>query len=256
MLQIHYNKNTNCAYVLLPFQRNQDVIQVRTDVGDARYVVSVVDGFNFRDKIHGNAAGRQAATFVANNFGVQFMHAKGKSYFEKAKRASIMLDTLFIEKFPKYVSAVGSFLFHFQKEDVIVALGTINTFIWREGRWVKPKEIGNYFLDYPKYYSGSRTFFGLGEVKNNPLYSNKPDVVVISALTPVLIATDGIDDVLNLEDINRITEIAHKGKLLETILHEIQKRGTQKDDISILLRWPHLAINDNIAECYNTATYG
>jgi hypothetical protein len=224
------------AYVEIPGPRNQDVIVIEEHLVGVGYVVSVVDGFNFRDKIHGNAVGRQAATFVAHNFAVQFMHAKGKTYHDRAVHAAEEMDTVFLSQFPKYVSAVGSFLFHFGKEDVIVALGTINTFVWKEGRWVKPKEIGNYFLDYPKYYSGSRTFWGLGEVKTNPFYSNKPDVVIIPALTPILIATDGMDDVLSLDDINRITQIAPEGKLLETILHEIQKRGTQKDDISILLR--------------------
>lgn len=229
------------AYTQIPGPRNQDVVLIDENVEGVEYVASVVDGFNFRDKIHGNAIGRQASEFVADNFASQFMHAKGKGYIERANYASGALDTLFIEKFPKYVSAVGSFLFHYKEKDIIIALGTIDTFIWKDGQWVKPKEIGNYFLDYPKHYSGSRTLWGFGEVKNNPFYSATPDSLTISPDTPVLIATDGIDDVLSADDLTKLTyksKSATARGFIAAYEREIALRKTQKDDITLLLRWP------------------
>ena len=59
--------------------------------------------------------------------------------------------------------------------------------------------------------------------------------------TPLIFATDGIKDVLTLNDINAIVENPHDQlptKIIEKLTKKIYKRKTQKDDISVLVRIP------------------
>lgn len=235
-MNIHTLSRLGIAYTLLPYKRNQDVIKIFPQTENAHFVASIVDGFNFRDKIPGNTVGRKAAQFIAETYPEIFLQLTEKDYYVRAKKAAFLADEQFLTRFPRYVSAVGVFIFAFETETVIVALGTIKVWTKKRGVWLKPKQIGDYFLPYPKYYSGSRSLFGFGEVKHNPFYHVRPDVVVVKAHTSILVATDGLDDVMNLDDLNRFTQsVTDKNpeEFVKQLLAEIKRRKTQKDDIAL-----------------------
>lgn len=237
-MKIHTLSRFGIAYALLPYKRNQDVIKIFPRTEDTQFIASIVDGFNFRDKISGNTAGRKAAQFIAETYPEIFLQLTEKDYCVRAKKAALLTDREFLTRFPRHVSAVGVFIFAFETETLIVALGTINVSLKKRGVWLKPKEIGNYFLPYPQYYSGSRSLFGFGEVKHNPFYHVKPDVAVVPAKTSILVATDGLNDVMSLDDLNRFTQSVPAktpGEFLTRLLAEIKRRQTQKDDIALFL---------------------
>lgn len=63
--------------------------------------------------------------------------------------------------------------------------------------------------------------------------------MTIPSNQPVLIATDGIKDVLTIDDINALPVNPAKRsakEIIETILGEVVRRDTQRDDIAILVR--------------------
>ena len=115
--------------------------------------------------------------------------------------------------------------------------------MWNGKQWYKPKEISDHWLDVKVYESNVARFFGASERKADPrfpgIFSAEPDVIGIKPTTPVIIVTDGIKDVLSLGDINQIVGNP-RGQIPKTIIEklikEIQRRKTQKDDISILVQ--------------------
>lgn len=219
-------------FLQIPFRRNQDIISIQP------HVVAVVDGWSNEQFLSGNAPGRETAELVAKEYPQVFLATHGATLVSRAQKVAEIVDKKVLEKFPAHAACVGVFLFIGKRID-IVSVGTINTFLWNGVKWYKPKEIGNYFLPYPKYTSGSRTFFGRGELKNDTFYAIKADALTVSQSMPVLVATDGLDDVLSVDDltsISRRVSFHEPGKLLQAFMEEIQKRSTQKDDISFLLR--------------------
>jgi hypothetical protein len=120
-----------------------------------------------------------------------------------------------------------------------VSLGTINVWIWNGTNWHKPGEIGDYFLSEPEYESGSRTFWGRGELKDNPFYALRTDTVVLSPQTPFIIATDGADDVLTLSEINEMQEETRSSfsGFFKALVGKVLKCKKQRDDITLLMRW-------------------
>ena len=60
-MTVKYIDNLWLAYVILPYKRNQDVVAVSTDCQEAKFVASVVDGWNWAEKVAGNQSGRLVA---------------------------------------------------------------------------------------------------------------------------------------------------------------------------------------------------
>ncbi len=82
-------------------------------------------------------------------------------------------------------------------------------------------------------------FFGRGELKSDPLYGCRVDVVEAFSQMPVLLASDGLEKVLTVGDINSLPVSPKKRsakEIVEAILAEVTSRGTQRDDISLLVR--------------------
>ncbi len=231
------------AYGLLPYKRNQDVVKITPGKGAIKFVMSVVDGWNWKEKVSDDEQGRKAARFVSDKFPPMFLsYLKNDNYKLAAQKGAEVVDHMLLERWPKYVSSVATFFMSFQKQDIILSVGDEEVLLYGESGWYKPKEIGNYWLDETKFdfpCNASR-FFGRGELKGNPLFSCKPDIVIVALSTPVLLATDGIKDVLSLQDIFAIVGNPYRQtpkQAIESLSDEIQKRKTQQDDISILVRW-------------------
>lgn len=239
-MSIHSLPKFNIAYGLPPSKRNQDVIRIDEYEGGG-FSVAVVDGWNNLDYLPNNVSGRRVAEFVAREFPKMFFMIKRKSLVKRAEQTAASIDREVISMYPAHVSCVGSFLFMFSRKIVIVSVGNraIGVLLWNGYEWYKPNEIGDYTIEYPKYPSEVSRFFGRGELKKDPMYLAKPDVVICSQSTPLLLATDGLEDVLSLKDINAIVQNPHRQSprvIVETLLKEIRKRKTQKDDILILVK--------------------
>jgi hypothetical protein len=223
----------------IPFRRDQDVILIQQEHGDVGDVVSVVDGWNDAERIPSDLPGREAASFVAGRYPELFLASKERTLPHAAQAAAEQLDREFLDRYPAHVASVGAFAFCFRKRMVLVSIGTINVWIWNSEEWHKPGEIGDCFLPQPGYESGSRTFWGRGELKGDPFYSLRADTVLLPPQTPFLMATDGLDDVLTLGEINALKKESPSsfpgffGALVEKVLAD--KR--QRDDITLLLRW-------------------
>ncbi|MBI3559994.1 SpoIIE family protein phosphatase [Candidatus Gottesmanbacteria bacterium] len=232
------------AYGLLPFKRNQDVIRIH-ELDRDKYILCVVDGWNHPKEILSDGSGRQMASIVAQEFPDTYLVAVGRDEKERADNAVFTLNTSLEKRFPRYTSCVASFLIHGgKKDDVVVSVGDVETYIWDGSRWYKPKEISDHWIDPTKYPTDvSKTdvsrFFGCFERYIHPEFSCDPDVMTIPSGKPILIATDGIKDVLTIGDINTLgvnPTNASAREIVETILHEVSRRGTQRDDISLLVR--------------------
>jgi hypothetical protein len=156
-----------------------------------------------------------------------------------AQDAALQVDREFLQRYPAHVGSVGAFAFCSRKQTVLVSLGTINVWIWDGTKWLKPGEIGDYFLPEPEYESGSRTFWGRGELKDNPFYALRADTSVLSPETPFFIATDGMDDVFDLTEINKIQEETRPSfhGFFETLIQKVLTDKRQRDDITLLMRW-------------------
>ena len=168
-----------------------------------------------------------------------FLALKERTPCAAAQDAALQVDHEFLQRYPAHVGSVGAFAFCSRKQTVLVSLGTINVWIWEGTKWHKPGEIGDYFLPEPEYESGSRTFWGRGELKDNPFYALRADTVVLAPQTPFFIATDGIDDVLTLSEINEMhgeTRLSFPG-FFRALVEKVRRDKKQRDDITLLMCW-------------------
>lgn len=224
------------AYALVPFKRNQDVVKIH-EFGNGEYCIAVADGWNRPEALPGDEPGREVAQIVASEYPTMFL--------KFGREASKKLDERIAKKYPKYVSAVAAFLFHSPIRDTVVSIGDVETYLWNGKQWYKPKEISDHWLDERKYPGNVSRFFGASEQKADPrfpgIFSAEPDVIQIKQTASVIIATDGIKDVLSIKDIDAIVGNPRgqkPKKIVDKFLKEIQQRKTQKDDISVLVRTP------------------
>jgi hypothetical protein len=223
----------------IPFRRNQDVILIRKDRSGTGEVISVVDGWNDIERAPGDHPGRDAASFVARRYPEVFLTLKERTLSHAAQEAAIQVDQELLQRYPAHVASVGAFAFCSRKQTVLVSIGTINVWIWNRTAWCKPEEIGDYFLPQPEYESGSRTFWGRGELKDDPFYALRADTAMLSPQTPFFIATDGMDDVLSLNEINEIqteTRPFFPG-FFKALVEKVRSSNKQRDDITLLMRW-------------------
>ena len=236
---IKEDKKRSIAYVGIPFKRNQDVVRVISGNQEFEYVACIVDGWNNPDELKGDVPGRKVARLVADLYPQEFLQSTIKDTIKRAHADAKIIDDTVNNLSPHYASAVASFLFHGAKEDVIVSVGDVETYLWDGKIWYKPKEISDHWIDPAKYPSNVSRFFGCWERKQYPIFSAEPDVMTIPSTTPVMIATDGIKTSATLSDINLLSvnpiQTSAK-KIVEAIFHEVTRRGTQRDDISILVR--------------------
>lgn len=159
---------------------------------------------------------------------------------KRAKEACRSMDQEVRLLYPKHASCVACFLFHEKKTETIISVGDVQTILFQRSQWYKPEQIGDHQLDPKKYPSNVSHFFGRGELRDDPIYSSEPDILEIDSGTPVILATDGIKDVLSIAYISAIVPNPHAqsaAKIIEKLVREIRKRKTQKDDISILIRF-------------------
>ncbi len=230
------------AYALLPYKRNQDVITVHYQRGDLRFAASIVDGWNWKEKLDDDRTGRDAAQFIADTYPRRFLeYLKKNQYRLAAANAAKSIDQQVLAMYPKYVSAVATFLLSFMHVDIIVYVGKGIVLVHNGTHWEKPREIGDYFLDETTFGFPNEVsrFFGRGELKDDPLYSCLPDVVMLPSGIPVLLASDGIEDVFYEKELRQILQLdpaASPTSIVERLCAEITRRGTQRDDISLLLR--------------------
>lgn len=225
----------------IPFRRNQDVILIRKDCGDAGDVVGVVDGWNDPRKVPSDQPGREAASFVAGRYSELFLASQEQepTLVHAAQQAAEQLDREFLDRYPEQVASVGVFAFCSRKQTAIVSIGTIHAWIWNGTEWHKPAEIRDCFLPQPEYESGSRTFWGRGELKGDPFYSLQADALALPPQTPFLMATDGLDDVLALGEINALEEKSPPSfpGFFEALAKKVLASKKQRDDITLLMRW-------------------
>jgi hypothetical protein len=226
-------------YSKIPFRRNQDVILIQPDCGNAGDIISVVDGWNNIERVPSDHPGREAASFVASRYPEVLLASKERILSRAAQDVAEQVDREFLQQYPAHVASVGAFAFCSRKQTVLLSIGTIHVWIWNGTAWYKPEEIGDYFLPQPEYESGSRTFWGRGELKNDPFYALQVDTVALSPQTPFFIATDGVDDVFTLSDVNEM-----QGKtpssfpcFFEALVEKVLTGKKQRDDITLLMRW-------------------
>lgn len=229
------------AYGLLPYKRNQDVIRVH-DLSGGHYVLAVADGWN-RPDVFPEEPGRDVAHIVANEYPKIFLSLSITDSRKQAFTASEILDERIEKKYPRLATAVAVFVFHLNHDDIIVSIGDVETYFWDGNKWYKPKELSDHWLDSKIYDSNVARFFGASEHKRDPrfsgVFSAAPDVMTIPSSKPVLIATDGIKDVLTIESINSLpvdpAKVSPK-EIVKTIFNEVSRRGKQRDDISMAIR--------------------
>ena len=223
----------------IPFRRNQDVIHIQKDRSDTEDVISVVDGWNDVEKVPSDHPGREAASFVARRYPEVFLSLRERTLAYAAQDAAEQVDHEFLRRYPAHVASVGTFAFCSWKQTILVSIGTIHVWIWNGTQWHKPEEIGDYVLPQPEYESGSRTFWGRGELKDNSFYSLRVDTVVLSPQTPFFIATDGMDDVLTLSEINEMHEENWSSfpGFFKAVVEKVLSSKKQRDDITLLMRW-------------------
>lgn len=185
---------------------------------------SVVDGWSNEKFLPGDQPGRDAAKFIARYFPKVFLSTR------RAQEAAEIVDIELLKRYPAHVAVVGVFLFPDKQKIEIVSVSTVNTFLWDGTKWYKPKEIIDYSLPFPEYPSDARTFFGRGELKIDPFYTIKADALTVPNNQPILVTTDGLNDVMTMDEIPKPSPT-----LLDFLKREIHKQGTQKDDISLLL---------------------
>ena len=242
----------NIAFKLYPHKRYQDVIKLGNYITknmENIVFASIVDGWNNPKEIASDKPGKVVAGLVSKELPILFL-----KYFEEKKFSLDNLDILgnrvaqeieqrVLAIYPAHASCCGTFIFDYKDNNIIIAISTISTLLWFDNHWEKPKEIGDYLLDYTKLPSGASHMIGRGELKNNPLYSVKTDVLTVSKNIPIFVATDGLlmqGGIMTLDEMNRFSQktspfnsmefIEGLGKIIE------EKRNLQKDDISIFIK--------------------
>jgi hypothetical protein len=223
----------------IPFRRDQDVIHIQKDRGDGEDVIGVVDGWNNVERVPSDHPGREAASFVARRYPEVFLALREHPPAYAAQTAAEQVDREFLRQYPAHVASVGAFAFCSPKQTILVSIGTIHAWIWNGTQWHKPEAIGNYFLPQPEYESGSRTFWGRGELKDDPFYALRVDTVVLYSQTPFFMATDGMDDVLTLREINEAQEETPSSfpVFFKALVEKVLASQKQRDDITLLMRW-------------------
>lgn len=238
---VKYLKKFDIAYEIIPCRRDQDVIRIFGNRDKYKCIVSLVDGYNNLKFIDGNSAGRRTAEVVANKFPELFVETEGKNLEKKTRIAVRLMDMQVLHLYPAYSSCVGAFLFETKKTYIIIAVGSVVVYIRNGQGWFKPKEIKDYSLDLKIYPADVSRFFGLGELKkqNPELFKCDADVIEIEKTSPVFLASDGYEDIFDLESLNKFT---HKLKdkspknFIKRLGEEIKNGQKQKDDISILIK--------------------
>lgn len=221
----------------LAHTRNQDRIRIHENYPDCRCVVSVVDGWHDPGYLKGNAEGANAAEFVADLFPKAFLGAEG-DWRVRAEHAARQTHNALIAQYPARVSGVGTFVFCYPDKHIIVAIGTITTLTRTNTSWQKPEAIRTTWLDWRTHESGSRTFFGRGELASHSEYSQETDVVISGPDIPVLILTDGADGILPVPVINSLyNRNSSSGRAFIGALRDyiFEHKGEQSDDISVAL---------------------
>jgi serine/threonine protein phosphatase PrpC len=231
--------------VNIPFKRNQDIVKIKgvknkKNKNGLKFTASVVDGWNNLKKIPSHIPGWQMAKFTAEKFPQVFLKQKG-SLRQKAVKTAKFIDKLVLKKWPKHVGCTGAFLFAFKNKYFLTSVGSISVFVFKNKAWQKASEIKNYYLDPEKYKTDTARFFGRGELKPNSLFSAKPNFLKLDSKTPVLIATDGFDDLFTDNDLNKLIATANLSKaytkkFFKKLINKIKQNSQkQKDDIAMLL---------------------
>jgi|WetSurMetagenome_2_1015567.scaffolds.fasta_scaffold15575_4 hypothetical protein len=223
----------------IPFRRNQDVIHIQNDLSDGEDVIGVVDGWNDVERVPSDLPGREAASFVAKRYPEVFLSLKEHTLAHAAQDAAEHVDREFLRRYPAHVASVGAFAFCSRKQTLLVSIGTIHVWIWNGTEWRKPEEIRDCFLPQPEYESGSRTFWGRGELKDDPFYALRVDTMALSPQTPFFMATDGMDDVITLCEINEVQENFRSPfpVFFKALVEKVLVSKKQRDDITLLMRW-------------------
>lgn len=226
------------AYAQVPGPRNQDTIRVHKDP-NGEGVISVIDGWNNQD-LDTDKPGREFASTVAQRFPDVFLRSPLQDPRERAVATACAIDEEMLAKYPAHVSCVGSFLFLFEKKDVLVTIGSVFVLVWNGRKWYRPKAIGDYSLDPQKYPSDVSRFIGRGELKNDPLYSPEPDVVVFPKERIIFVSTDGLEDLFTVDKFNscvRGLSLDDPREWVSKLKAEVEeKKSRQKDDVSFLLK--------------------
>lgn len=221
----------------LPHHRDQDVILVKENYCGTEVTIAVVDGWHNEQYLPGNVEGRDVAIFAASHFPETFFSGDPTKWKEAAQQAADKTHELIIQKYPKHVSCVGSFLFRYKDSSLLCSIGTINVYVKRNNKWVKPRGIRNNWLDWRTNESGSATFLGRGELDDNKKYSHSIDCVKIPRDEIILIMTDGVDDLLSQNEINTLLKGVEDPRKIASLLHVAisEKAYKQRDDISVLV---------------------
>ncbi len=231
------NRKGNIYWFSQPHHRDQDYISVKESLVNCQVSIGVVDGWHNKKFIPGNAEGRQAAKLVADYFPKIFLESEQKNWQSTAQKAANKTHAEIIRRYPKHVSCVGSFLFRYTNHTILCSIGTINVYVKRNNKWVKPRSIHNNWLDWQTNESGSATFLGRGELAGNKKYSQAIDCIKILNNEMVLIMTDGADELMEKKSLNfSLKGISDSEEIISKLYNAIlKKRNKQIDDISVLL---------------------
>jgi hypothetical protein len=75
-------------------------------------------------------------------------------------------------------------------------------------------------------------------LKGDPFYALRADAVVLPPQTPFLMATDGLDDLLTLGQINKMQEARSSfAGFFGALAEKVRASKKQRDDITLLMRW-------------------
>jgi hypothetical protein len=227
-----------CAFAVIPHKRNQDVVSVmdRLETGPT---IAVVDGWSNTDFLPGNKPGRDVAEYVNREFPRVFAASRGNTFQERVNNAIQRIDNEILLGYPAHASCVCVFAFIEEKQIRLLAVGSVLVLVYEGRRWQRREEIGNYALDPSAFESNVSRFIGRGELKGKQHYEAAADVVSLPKTTPMLIATDGLEDLISDGEISAIlgdptgatAEVLAK-RLRDAVL---SKKDAQSDDISFVV---------------------
>ncbi|MFH1244221.1 MAG: hypothetical protein V1487_01440 [bacterium] len=235
-LDIHNIGST--FWFVLPYQRNQDVVSVKGKILGAKQTIAVVDGWHNEKYLYGNAEGKAVAELVADYFPKALLSVGLAEWEKTAQSVADQTQRVVLNKYPKHVSCVASFLFRNKNYSVLCSIGTIHVYVKRKNRWVKPQGIHNNWLDWRTHESGSSTFLGRGELASSKQYSHRMDYITVSNSESVLVMTDGVDNLINQKRVNALLkDIKRPEEVILALFQEIvrMKKHKQRDDISVLV---------------------